>query len=170
MTVPRKRRRSNQKVRASKGSAAPSRVLVIEDDPVQSALIAQLVLEVDPRARVTESASECHALETIGRVAGERPIPSLAIVDMMLPWAQPSPNMPNRPKKVVEEGYALAGSRVVSAMRAHKNMRDVPVLLVSVIERDPLLVIDRNVRFVKKASSRAVLRQAIRNALNRNKN
>src|SRR5438132_1486521 len=48
--------------------------------------------------------------------AVDRSHPDLAILDVMVPWADPSPKIPPRPQEVVEQGHYRAGLRCANLL------------------------------------------------------
>src|SRR3712207_5235773 len=101
------------------------RILLLEDDPLQSEQIAHdLKTRLAPiQVEVEHIATEYDFRQRIDRIGagGGGPasalLPDVAILDVlviadvMLPWTTPDPNSPKTPPDVMKEGFLTAGLR-----------------------------------------------------------
>jgi len=60
--------------------------------------------------------------------------PNLFIIDVMLPWASPSPNISSPPPEVMEDEFFRAGLRCKDKVLANLRTKDVPIILYTVLE------------------------------------
>src|SRR5438046_757367 len=85
----------------------PSHILIVEDDCIQAEHL---------KYRLTTLGLECHLISTESEFCkqirrDDFPSYSLAVVDMMLPWTDPSPIMEQPPLEIMQEGSYMAGLR-----------------------------------------------------------
>jgi CheY-like chemotaxis protein len=59
--------------------------------------------------------------------------PDLVVMDMLLPWDTPGPDMEPPPEDVRQAGYVAAGWRCVELLTRHPRTADVPVVISSVV-------------------------------------
>jgi hypothetical protein len=110
------------------------RVILVEDDPEQSASIKAAV-----RARYRNA--EVEILETEGelyrRVASLPPGGGdlrMVICDVMLPWAYPDRGSPKPPQEVVEGTFRKAGVRCWRKLRQRQDLRDIPWIYFTILD------------------------------------
>ncbi len=94
-------------------------VLILEDDAVQAGALAERIIR-DLDAKVDAIATE---LEFWRRIRTEEGISAdVAVVDMMLRWTDPSPDMEMPPDDIIREGFFTAGLRCCRELRK-RNIR-----------------------------------------------
>ncbi len=108
-------------------------ILLLEDDPDQSEMIANLLSQAFPICdmRVCETESEFYmALDEI-------PEGGLffAVLDAMVPWCEPAERMPVPPMDVQRDGIRYAGKRSLEKLRKQHGA-DVPVWIYSILNTD----------------------------------
>ena len=105
-------------------------VLVIEDDSVQANTLARRIQERFPgvKVKIINTESNFH-----------KQLPSLnpaeirvAVVDMMLRWADPAPEMEMPPQEIIDEGFFVGGLRCRKALVA----RGIPTIIYTVLDRE----------------------------------
>jgi hypothetical protein len=84
-----------------------SRVLIIEDDSIQADDLKYRLARLGLDIQVIST--ECEVCSQVLR--DDFPSNSLAIVDMMIRWTDPSPIMEPPPPEVIEDGSYMAGLR-----------------------------------------------------------
>jgi hypothetical protein len=110
------------------------RILILEDDQIQADdLIHRLDRLGSPVDLISTEAQFRKRLRD-----GDVKVYSLAIVDMMLRWTDPAPDMEPPPQDVIEEGSYTAGLRCCRAL-ASKGVRCIvfTALSPSAIPRKP---------------------------------
>jgi len=90
-------------------------VLIIEDDRLQAGALKLYLSETYPGVEIRWVATE---LQFRSEVLAETPLAySVAIVDMMLRWTDPSANMVMPPEEILQEGFFVAGLRCCRELR-----------------------------------------------------
>jgi hypothetical protein len=87
-------------------------------------------------------------------------------MDVMLRWSFPSPDSAPPPDDVLAGGYYRAGLRCASLLLGDERLRDVPVLLYTILERSDLeregQSLPENTEYLGKNSDLEVLSRRIR--------
>jgi CheY-like chemotaxis protein len=130
------------------------RVIVLEDDSIQADAIRESLEENFAGIAVSLVPTEAQFHETMTEIA--RNPPDLLILDVMVRWTHPSPEMPPRPPEVVAEGFRRAGLRCLRLLLAAEETKDIPVILYTVLSRSDLerelLDLPPHVLFLEKES------------------
>ncbi len=115
------------------------RVVLLEDDPLQAEDHADKIRQwhpeggFDPEVVPTESQFRARLERGDWDGAGQ---PDAFILDVMVPWAAPSPRMPPPPPDVVDGGYFRAGIRCAQMVRGHFSSEPRPAIaLLTVLDR-----------------------------------
>jgi CheY-like chemotaxis protein len=91
--------------------------------------------------------------------------PDIMLIDAMLPWTNPAPDMPPRPSEVQSHGFLYAGVRCQRLASA--KAPDIPTIIYSILERkdlrDSLRDAPSNVKYVRKDDDARQLVQMINN-------
>ncbi len=139
-----------------------TRFVVVEDDEMQVDYIKELLSGEYPEALIEEIHTEHEFYEAItGWVANP---PDMIIMDVMVPWTEPSPNMPRPPRDVEAEGFYRAGLRCQARLRSTPELTTVPIILYTVLdekdlERELSILSHKVVHVVKDSDGRALLQQ-----------
>src|SRR5207249_2521937 len=110
-------------------------ILLLENDDLQ---VEQI--EEDIKARfgldvtVERIATEYEFRQWLNSVGLSNP--DIAILDVMVPWTDPAPVIPERPGEVLEQGHYRAGLRCANLL-AQKAPR-IPIILYTVLETSDL--------------------------------
>jgi len=89
-------------------------VLIIEDDFIQADDLKHRFAKLGAGADVISTEAEfCKRL-----CSDDFPSYSLAVVDMMLRWTDPSPTMEPPPREILEDGSYVAGLRCCRKLKA----------------------------------------------------
>jgi CheY-like chemotaxis protein len=115
-----------------------SRIVLVEDDPdweheAKSALEAGLPAGF----RVDSIETESEFADQLETGAFERDVPSLFVMDLMLPWDTPRPDMRKAPREVVENGFYHAGVRCQKRLSG-STLAHVPVLYWTIVAKEDL--------------------------------
>lgn len=108
-------------------------ILLVEDDYLQSDLIiSQITLALDD--------VEFILLETEFQLRSYIPKlennPSdIILLDIMLRWTDPAPDMPSTPDDVLEEGFYTAGLRCQKIISDNIKLKNIPIVLYSVLDK-----------------------------------
>jgi CheY-like chemotaxis protein len=138
--------------------------VIVEDDHLQAAPLADYLEATFPGADVTTLGSEHEFREHLPRMRDFAP--DLVLLDVMLRWTFASPTAPAPPDDVAAGGYYRAGLRCANLLNADKHLRHVPVVLYTILERSDLErdhpTLPPNSSYVGKSSEIDVLIRKVR--------
>jgi DNA-binding NarL/FixJ family response regulator len=110
------------------------RVIILEDDYLQADWLVKTLKEsfgaID--IEVVDSESEFH--RSFAKI--RKNPPDLVFTDVMVRWALPGPDVPERPDEVKGDAFYRAGFRCLRMLLDAEETRSVPVIVYSVLERD----------------------------------
>jgi CheY-like chemotaxis protein len=143
------------------------KVLLVEDDHIQARWITETLERAFPHVKVDSVRTEAEFYSRIGALANNPP--NVIVMDVMLRWTDPAPDMSTPPKNVRTEGYRRAGLRCVEKLAERDDTKNIPVVLFTVrsysdLESPPTV---DNVLYVSKESEPDELINRIRNAITR---
>ena len=108
------------------------KILLVEDDHFQTEDICEALRDAFPEVKIETIDSE-H--DFYGRLdVREEAAPDGIIMDGMLRWAHPSPEMPPAPEEVINEKHYRAGFRCLRRLAEHKEARKINVILYTVLQ------------------------------------
>jgi CheY-like chemotaxis protein len=108
-------------------------VLIVEDDDRQAADMSAALRRSFPEINVHRIGDESAFRRALPDLRDAPP--DAVIMDIMLRWAAPQPEMPEVPEEVREGGFYRAGLRCLDLLLQSPQTSRVPVVLYSVIER-----------------------------------
>ncbi|MFM9903640.1 MAG: hypothetical protein ACKVQJ_03605 [Pyrinomonadaceae bacterium] len=114
------------------------KILIIEDDKLQFELIREILSkfsELEP-LDVVRIATEADFRSRLNEIAENNP--DVIMLDIMLRWADPNPNMQMPPKDVVDNGFERAGIRCGKLLSNNPKSRNIPIIVYSVLEAEDL--------------------------------
>jgi CheY-like chemotaxis protein len=129
------------------------RVVIVEDDYQQAELVTSWLRKAWPRIEVERIETELEFRKRLPALSA-RP-PNVFIIDVMLRWADPSPDMEEPPSEILNEGFYRAGLRCVKLLRQDAGTSRVPVILQSALSASALtglLEASPDVVFIEKES------------------
>jgi DNA-binding NarL/FixJ family response regulator len=133
-------------------------ILLVEDKHDHREHLAQRLREQHPSMEVITLSNEWECYEFLASAVASRV--RLGIFDLMLPWAEPSPSMPEPPDDVVATGYQEAGVRC--ARRLSPSIRSV---VYSVIGNTRRIELPLHSEWIVKSADHAELLVCARRAL-----
>lgn len=141
------------------------RILLVEDDIIQSDLICEALGQEFPTGEVELIKTE-HEFRSRLHDKGWR-APDIIIMDVMLRWTDPSPEQPPSPADVREEGHYRAGFRCRKLLSEHRRTKDVPVILYTVLDHADIShelqdITIGEVQYLRKESSAVPLMRSVR--------
>jgi DNA-binding NarL/FixJ family response regulator len=117
-----------------------TRILLVEDDHLQAHAIQsglRILLQREyPYLVFTPISTESDLYNRFDEIA-EKGF-DLAIIDVMLRWADPSPEMPDPPPAVVEGGFFRAGIRCKEKLQSDQRTSSIPVIVYTVLDESRL--------------------------------
>jgi CheY-like chemotaxis protein len=127
-------------------------IVVVEDDYLQADWIQARLEEAFPQVNILPVSTESEFLRRFDEIASSRP--DVVVMDVMLRWADPSPNIADMTDDVKKEGFYRAGLRCALTMAADARTAEVPVILYTVLEgadlKDEFRNLPPNVQYVPK--------------------
>jgi DNA-binding NarL/FixJ family response regulator len=142
-------------------------ILVVEDDHLQDEPLSEHLRDEFPGGRVVNIRTE---LEFQDRLQDFREdAPDIAVMDVMLRWALPTPDMRPPPPQVAEEGFYRAGLRCAELFAEDSGLCAVPVIFYTILERSDLeqdgVRLQPNSLYVRKSPDMDILVRKIREQL-----
>jgi len=111
-------------------------IFLVEDDYLQADWICQKLREGIPDADVRLIPTEADFRSHLDQIASQQP--DVVVMDVMLRWADPRPELEFPPRDVQEEGFYRAGLRCQRMLAEDSRTSQVPVILYTVLERTDL--------------------------------
>jgi CheY-like chemotaxis protein len=120
------------------------RILLVEDDHLQSGPTLDNLKREFHGANFTRIRTESEFQAKFKEIATNKP--DVIIMDVMLPWADPDPDL-EVPEKVLKEGgIGRAGIRCKKLLAEDEETRDIPVLFYTVLDNPQLQMDIQNLR------------------------
>ncbi len=140
------------------------RILIVEDDYLQARWIHDRLKEGFPGAELVCINTESEFRSRFDEIA-ELP-PDVVVMDVMLRWADPTPDLTLPPKEIQQEGFYRAGLRCERRLAGDERTSQIPVILYSVLERadlsTELMNLPKHVQHLPKQSDLTPLIQKIK--------
>jgi CheY-like chemotaxis protein len=139
-----------------RGRPVNKRIVLVEDDPQQSASIKAAIGHRyrDAEVKLLETESEFYGFLAALPVGGGGL--RMVICDVMLPWAYPEPDAPAAPQKVREGTFRTAGLRCWQKFREQTGLRGIPWIYHTVLDEKAVELenySDEQTGFIQKSSS-----------------
>jgi CheY-like chemotaxis protein len=107
-------------------------ILVVEDDHLQAEWITSNLEKAFPGATINRIDTESEFHRQLNYIA--RNPPDIIIIDVMLRWANPGPDIPPAPEEVRTHGFYRAGFRCKSLLAQNDLTKGIPLILYTVLE------------------------------------
>jgi hypothetical protein len=137
-------------------------IVIVEDDYLQADWIYQKLNEAIPNANLEQVSTEGEFRSRFEEIVSKQP--DVFVMDVMLRWADPDPNL-SIPEEVEKEGFYRAGLRCEAMVAADSRTSNVPVILYTVLERSDLnsqlITLPEQVQYLPKHSDISPLVQKI---------
>lgn len=112
------------------------KVVLIEDNEHHAQQVQECLQTTFQDAAVSLLRTEHEVMENIEKIAGGRT--DVIILDIILPWCRIGPNMPPLPECYEIGGPYRAGIRCLKTFLAHPAIRDIPIIVHSVVDTGQL--------------------------------
>ena len=112
------------------------KILIVEDDHLQVDLIRARLQSAITHLGVRVVSTESEFRARLSEI--EADTPDVIVMDVMLRWADPEPELKRPPKDIHDEGYYRAGLRCQRLLAERERTRNVPVILYTVLDRNDL--------------------------------
>ena len=126
--------------------------MIVEDNYWQSQWITKVLKDHFSKAKI-----ECIETELEFRSGFEVIVankPDVVVMDIMLRWTNPSPNMTPPPLEIQNAGFYHAGFRCKTLLNQDETTKNIPILLYTVLGMEDLEselpIIQDNVIFLQK--------------------
>jgi len=140
------------------------KVLLVEDDHLQAEGIRSKLREEFPDLQINTISTEAAFRAALDEIAAAGY--SVAIVDVMLRWADAAPNMPDPPEDVRAGGFFHGGIRFKDILRSRRETEKLPIIFYSVLDSGKLAPEETgDAEFVPKASGFTGLIEAVKRHL-----
>jgi len=108
------------------------KILIVEDDYLQACWLTGVLEEHLPLAEIRVIPTELEFREAMKNLRVQPP--DLVILDVMLRWTDPAPDMVPAPPDVRESGFFRAGFRCERLLRQYLETEETAVILYTVLE------------------------------------
>ena len=135
-------------------------ILLVEDDAQQSQTICESLYAAFPEARIETLATELQFRQRVDTIASNRP--DIVILDVMLRWTDPSPQLVPKPVELKNTTFHKAGFRCQELLQEHPETKDLPVILFTVIDETDAKLGAPSVIFVAKFRDQVSLIEKIK--------
>jgi len=147
------------------------KVLVVEDDYLQADWIQRNLERALPGITIYYINTELEFRSRLDYIAGATP--DVIVMDIMLRWANPDPNLQLPPEEVKEGGFYRAGLRCQKLLANDERTKDIPVIFYTVLEpydlESELQQLSGNITYLRKESDLTSLIYRIRDLTQRGK-
>jgi CheY-like chemotaxis protein len=114
--------------------------LIVEDDKSQYSDIEGAITQIESvrnsQKRIERFATESEFIDNFESIARDKP--DVIILDIMLRWTDPAPDMKLPPPDIAEQGFFRAGVRCERRLAADPRTRDIPIIVYSMLEKEDL--------------------------------
>jgi CheY-like chemotaxis protein len=109
--------------------------LIVEDDKLQFSYIKNGIRQgrYFSESRIERIATEWEFIGKFESLATEKP--DVILLDIMLRWTDPAPDMTLPPADIAEEGFFRAGVRCEQRLAVDPRTRNIPVIVYSILEK-----------------------------------
>ena len=142
-------------------------ILLVDDDMLQRQALAEELEQELGIGCVTQIGTESQFRDMLASMVADD-VPEIVVLDMMLRWTDPSPDMRPPPPDVLAAGYYRAGLRCAELVLRHPLAKDTAVVLHSVLEREAIAEgeeLPKSVFYVRKGASPIGLSELCRSIL-----
>jgi DNA-binding NarL/FixJ family response regulator len=143
------------------------KILIVEDDHLQADWIRTTLESGLEGANVEHIRTEHDFQQHFDEIASDPP--NVVVMDVMLRWSDPAPEIPAPPDNVRTEGFYRAGLRCSRLLARNERTTRIPVILFTVLEHsdleDELQKLGRNIIYLRKEADADQLVAAVRSRL-----
>ena len=112
-------------------------ILIVEDDHSQARLIQEaLRKEADfgsPDTQIRRMSTESQFRNSLEEIAARKP--DVIVMDVMLRWTDPTPDLKPPPDDVRKEGFFRAGLRNAKLLAQDERTKNIPVILYTMLDK-----------------------------------
>lgn len=111
-------------------------IVIVEDDYLQAGWLESELKKEFPGAEIRQVKTELDFRKQLDALAANPP--NIIIMDIMLRWTHPSPNMTPAPPAVREGGFYRAGIRCQHLLQEEEKTRHIPLVLYTILREEDL--------------------------------
>lgn len=126
------------------------RILLVEDDPLQAESILASLKAHFAEIGIHHLSTEQEFRAKLDEIAASPP--DLVILDVMLRWTDPSPEMEVPPEEVRREKHYRAGLRCQRLLSERMGDNCPPILLYTILETEDVGILPQGVEHLSKSS------------------
>src|SRR5262245_13291653 len=108
------------------------KILLVEDDYLMTDWLYPKLEEEFPNAEIDKISTESEFYSRLVSIAVNPP--DIILMDVMLRWADPSPDLQSPPREVQEGGFFRAGLRCQRLLSKKTQPNQIPVVLFTTLE------------------------------------
>ena len=112
------------------------KIILVEDDHMQSTPLIRIIKQRIPDAKILLFETELAFKNFLSSNTDRKP--NVFIIDIMLRWTDPSPDMVKMPPEVTSGGIYLAGFRCQEAIYNIVELKNVPIILITMLDKEDL--------------------------------
>jgi CheY-like chemotaxis protein len=112
------------------------KILIVEDNSIQVEWMNDVLTRRFPDAKIQECDTEYGFHAAFENIAADPP--DVVLMDVMLNWTHPAPDMVHPPPAIVEAGIWRAGIRCQKMLRGDPRTRDIPIVLYTSLAESSL--------------------------------
>ena len=112
------------------------KILIVEDDPLQVDLVCPALVQAFQKSEIKNITTEHEFRARLDEISNDPP--DVVVMDVMLRWTDPAPDMPVWPDEVALEGHYFAGIRCSRLLAENTKTRHIPVILYTVLAEQDL--------------------------------
>lgn len=139
------------------------KAVIVEDDYTQADSLSSLLLKIWPQFDLNVISTEAEFRNSLPDIFTQPP--NIFIIDAILRWSDPAPDLDPAPDDVKTQGRYRAGLRCIELLQRNASTQHVPIILYSVYERsdleDYISAFPLNVKFLQKNSEQERLIQLV---------
>jgi len=119
------------------------RVLIVEDNSHHAERVKTCLEKIFVDVLISVLSTEHAVVSNIDKIAAGQV--DIIILDVVLPWCEPTPEMPEPPEGYDTKSPYRAGIRCLKLFLNHAVLRDIPVIVHSVVEPETLKGLPDNI-------------------------
>lgn len=144
-------------------------IIIVEDDHLQAEWLESNLRSAFRGSDVLRISTEAEFYDWFDSLREESIAPDVFVIDVMLRWTDPSPEMRKAPEEVVKNGFYRAGLRCQRRILSDPRTLSTPIILYTVLEEldlaNELIGQPSNVTYLRKDSAPEPLIKLIRETL-----
>jgi CheY-like chemotaxis protein len=147
--------------------ARSPKILIVEDDYMQTEFIVPTLRQAFRGSEIQQLNTEHEFRVAMNEIAANPP--DVIVIDVMLRWTDPEPDLPPVPEDVETGGYHHAGIRCAKLLAENERTKQIPLILYTVLETtdiaQELRGLSGNIKLLTKESDPTSLIETVKTVL-----